>query len=784
MDRIETNIFPVANAADLIIRYRLCRIRGLHKGTEDYYRNRDSLHGLARKIRRPVTVIERNNNTYLVVPADVVALPSEYPLVRTIVTLEPSHEIYELDLAHMDDEGAPIGLNFLRFAIEGSLYNDPDLWRPQAGHAFYERRADTLKGGIHRYRGLKVRPTMCRNRAPGICVDLSTTYLAASPLPVTMSRDDFDRRYRGCHVIYHFGDLWYEITPTHLADQRLGDYRFLDQGRSRGLLDYILSHADKPLSPELTRLTGDESVVIYSSATGDERAAPSPLCYPVLSTDDLGREHTTSLSPPDERGAYFRSLLRKHLATLTLDKQPILPDMRPLQIKRRIFSVPEFRFGKGKVLAVKSGRNPDGVPLKDLGRARLNMLGDSKAGVYESDPLDHQVFILPRSVQDSFGPRFLEDLSAKVSEYLPGQSPYQPQIIVYDDTRSRRFAAQAEAILTAIEQARPRASYGVAMIHRPRDRNNGKEDPLAAFLTRKLRDDWDIRLAVIHADSSNRLYHAVTDGQGRRVYKPHPKCQGKLSGYLRNVVLNHVLLNNQRWPFVLASPLHAELTVGVDVKNNTCGLLAVGRHGSEVRFLPHTSKQKEQLLEAQFAAYLTEIVEAEASQRNTPIESLVVHRDGRVFASEIAGLQRATTRLRNDGALAVDAPIAVVEISKTSPVPVRLFVRTADGKLRNPQVGTWYRAGDDEAYICTTGWPFLRQGTANPLHIRRAWGEIPIDQLAEDLYALSTLAWTQPGTCSRYPITTRLNDRFLRGEAGEYDEDALAFAAYTEEDAA
>jgi hypothetical protein len=412
------------------------------------------------------------------------------------------------------------------------------------------------------------------------------------------------------------------------------------------------------------------------------------------------------------------------------------------------------------------------------------MLSDSKAGVYESDPLDHQVFILPRSVQDSFGQRFLEDLSAKVSDYLPGQTSYRPEIIVYDDTGSRRFAGQAEAILSAVEKTRPRASYGVAMIHRPIDRNSGKEDPLGAFLTRKLRDDWDIRLAVVHADSSNRLYQAASDERGRRIYKPHPKRRGRLSGYLRNVALNHILLNNQRWPFVLESPLHAALTIGVDIKNNTCGLLAVGRHGSEVRFLPRTSKQKEQLLEAQFAIYLSEIVETEANQRNAAIESLVVHRDGRVFESEIGGLQRATARLRKDGVLAAEAAVAVVAISKTSPVPVRLFSRAPSGNLRNPQVGTWYRAGDDEAYICTTGWPFLRQGTANPLHVRRVWGETSIEHLAEDLYALSSLAWTQPGTCSRYPITIRLNDRFLRGEAGEYDEDALAFAAYAEEDAA
>jgi hypothetical protein len=80
MDRIETNIFLIANAAELKTHYRLCRIKGLRKGNEDYHRNLDRLHGLARKIHRPVTVIEGNSEPYLVVPADVSTLPSEYPL--------------------------------------------------------------------------------------------------------------------------------------------------------------------------------------------------------------------------------------------------------------------------------------------------------------------------------------------------------------------------------------------------------------------------------------------------------------------------------------------------------------------------------------------------------------------------------------------------------------------------------------------------------------------------------------------------------------------------------
>jgi hypothetical protein len=42
------------------------------------------------------------------------------------------------------------------------------------------------------------------------------------------------------------------------------------------------------------------------------------------------------------------------------------------------------------------------------------------------------------------------------------------------------------------------------------------------------------------------------------------------------------------------------------------------------------------------------------------------------------------------------------------------------------------------------------------------------------------LAWTQPEGCTRDPITLKLNDRYLRDEATDYDADALDFAEFSD----
>jgi hypothetical protein len=60
-------------------------------------------------------------------------------------------------------------------------------------------------------------------------------------------------------------------------------------------------------------------------------------------------------------------------------------------------------------------------------------------------------------------------------------------------------------------------------------------------------------------------------------------------------------------------------------------------------------------------------------------------------------------------------------------------------------------------------------------------GPLPIEKCLEDIYFLSALALTKPDDCARYPVTIKLNDRFLGEEATEYDSDALEFSEESEE---
>src|SRR5258708_1458323 len=162
-------------------------------------------------------------------------------------------------------------------------------------------------------------------------------------------------------------------------------------------------------------------------------------------------------------------------------------------------------------------------------------------------------------------------------------------------------------------------------------------------------------------------------------------------GYLRNVALNKVMLANERWHFVLASPLQADLNIGIDVKQNTAGFTFVGRHGSLIRTICRESKQKEQLHPDQVKKYLIEIVREEAKESHSPTGTIVIHRDGRLWENERAGISGAFEALKSEGLVSSSARLAILEIPKTSQARVRLFDVTDVGNgspwIANPQVG-------------------------------------------------------------------------------------------------
>jgi hypothetical protein len=776
MSGLETNVFPILNLAELVTKYTLSRIRGLNAEQPEYFQNRQALiRKLSFTLRRPVTIIERDEEPWLVLPSDVAVPSSPFLLVRTAVYFDTPTDERSVDFSIRDAANDEIGRRFLQFLLQQPLTSNSHLWQPGAGRPFYERQTAEKIGQLLRYRGFSVRVVPTIDTGLALSVDVSHKVVGARPLPVHMSREQF-RQWRGPRCIYRFGYQWFEIRPTAFSSLTVSEERFLEDAKEWTLFDYIAAKSRKPIPAELANLPHDASVLYYSSNQGQQRSAPTGLCHQVYDThsNEVKRSHGATLLNARERRSLIQQFVIKYLQNVRFGNYTLKLADEPIRAPQKLFLMPDLEFGRDQVLSVRGTAHAQQVTLDRVGRRRLDLLRDPDAGFFIKESLDRQYLFLPQSIQDSCGSAFVRDLVAAAAELAQTKTVYQPVIVPYNDRGPRTFVHQGRAILEAADAQCQLPGYALVMIHPTTDQKARHHDQLSAMVIREL-NKRDIRAAVNHSSMSRQSYDLVAGRDGSPYYRIRPGSESRFRGYLRAVALNKIFLNNERWPFVLATPTHADVTIGIDVKHHTAGFTIVGKRGSLIRTILVSSSQKEQLLEDQVAKYIGEIIRKEALEPGISIRTVVIHRDGRVWPSELRGIAKAFRSLKKDGIVPPDVAYTILEIAKSAVAPVRLFDVGRDW-VENPQIGNYWIATDSDGFLCATGRPFARSGTVQPLHVRFVEGTMPFELCLEDVYYLTALAWTRPEDCTRYPITIKLNDRRLGDDASEYDQDALEFA--------
>lgn len=771
------NAFRIRGLESLSASYCLADVIGLDKEQVDYFRSIDRLTSLSRTLRRPVSFLELTSGPVIAFPEGT-PIPMTLDLGTRILSLQPRSETIEIDFTRSSGFD-PLRLRIVRFGIEEHLRGLHSFWQPGAGYAFFHRHPDQADRGVGLYYGSRLRPTVLPDGSLGLCVDKTSRLIATQPLPLELKREQFEDRWKGQRCVYHYGDGWYEIRAEMLARQAVGQFPIRLQGRVTTLLKFLLDTLPKPVSKEIANLDPSGSVIVYRNARGEERAAPTQLCYPIRDTDEIRRTSLgkATIVEPAERLAWSRDFVRDHLNRVVVGGSILVVDPEPVTVDHVDLAVPDLRFGGGKLLSVNGTQGAIRISLPDLGAKRLSLLEDPSAGILVKQRFDRQYILIPQTAAASFGPAFVSDITVAVQRLHPNGG-YRPEIITYDDTVRRNFTEQARAVNKALESL-PLPGFALVMIHRCKG-GKRSEDRLAAYVLRHAREYFDTIASVVHYDTAERFYEPGDPSvAGGRVYRIRREHADRARGYLRNVALNKVLLPNDNWPFGLDQPLHADLTIGIDVKANACCLVTVCERGRNVSSQVKVSKQQERLGAIQLCAYLTEVIGSEARRASAPIQRIVIHRDGRAWPSELSGARRAIEVLKKATVLPNDADLTVLEIHKKPSVPMRIFdtLGGANESPRKPRIGALYVPNASEAFICTTGWPFRQPGTPNPIHLQRVCGSLAIEDCAQDLFSLATLAWTRPEGCSRYPVTLRLADRFLTDEAADADEDGFSFGA-------
>ena len=775
---IESNVFPFLNLSELSTQYRLYEIKGLNRHAE-YYQNRQNLiHRLSNQLKHPVTIVELDEKPYLVVAADAPEPPKHYQIVRGIVYFISTGNILTLDYSLRTPQNDEICLRFLHFMVQSALFGNAQLWQPSAGEPFFEKTPYQFFDSLSLFRGFSVRPVFTESGGIGLCVDIQHKFISIEPLPKYLTEQAF-QQYKAKHCIYHYGHQWYEIQLSELSDLNVTEAMISDGNNSISLLDYAIKHCRKPIPEDLASIAQDAAVVHYFNNQNVDRMAIAALCHLVYDTANpvTQKYHPYTILKPYIRYSAIHQLVERYLQQIKFGNIVLKVASIPEKISLATFTLPDYRFGNNHRLSLRGTTGATQITLEQVGQKRIELLRSSNAGVFVQEQFDRQYLLLPQTVGDSFGFKFIQDLKKAVDQLYPAGGGYKPQIIYYPDRGFRTYVEQGRAILKTVQDSDLQPGYGVVMLHRtptlPR-----LHDPLSALVVRELKN-YELYVATIHSAMGQECYELRYNEHSQPFYTVRHQKYGKLQGYLRAVALNKVLLTNERWPFVLDTPLHADITIGIDVKQHTAGYIIINKDGSRIRTLPPiTSKQKERLSSNQVKACLIKILTKEAEQTAYPLLHIVIHRDGRIYECEIEGAKQAIAALKKEGILPEGAALTILEISKSAPASLRLF-DVIDRKkplpmVQNPQIGYYYITNND-GYLCSTGRPFLKQGTVKPLHIKYIEGKLPFELCLEDVYYLTALTWTKPDDCSRYSITTKINDRRLSEDASEYNEDALRF---------
>ncbi len=784
----ESNIFPIENLSALSADYRLLEIIGLNSTGDDYDINIQYItKKLSYSLRHPVIVIHREGIPFLIVKdeAEILeAIPNDGLEAKygDFVYFKDTDQVRFLDFESEDDSEKQIILRFLQFDLSGEIRKDPRLWQPRTGDAFYSKEPARNAGSnqVAIFNGFIPRVVALPTGGYGICVDITKKYMAKNPLRAHLSNAEFNNLKRQKRrLVYRYGKNWFEIKPDELSSLDISKYRFKRESGSVTLLDDIRKIYNGTMPPHLAKIPDSASVLVYRNNEKQPKGAVAAMCYATYDTEDreVSRLHRASIIPPFFRRKYSSTVISKYLNKLKHGNVQIQISTTPLSPDLGLFDIPDLQFNNDIILGCETSSKANlRVEKQKLGMERKKLLLSSKVGFYTNAPFTRQYILVPETIHNSFGNEkyFLKDLAAMVDKMHPTSSGWKPIVVPYDDRNKTNSLDIGLEIISKLGEntTMMREGYAVVILPSHLERNKKMHDETAALVVSECLNDYNVSASIMHTRILEKCYgHEEVNGESRYYIKrgENKKLERLYQGYLFGVAVNQVLLNNERWPFILATPLHADLVIGIDVKQHIAGFTFVDKYSKNILPAWDKSQNKEKLSSDQVSRILVENITKFAEFSDQPIKTITFHRDGRIFQTEKAGIESAIKLLVETGTLPPDTSYTVVEIPKKSKVPFRLFdvTKTFDiwkehednGKVLNPRMGTYALLNDYEAYVCTTGREYSKKGTSKPLYVKHISGSMPFKNVLEDIFFLSHLAYTKPDDCSRNPITIKMTDR-------------------------
>lgn len=761
------SLYPVEGIRGARLRYRLVEVCGAHGWEgDDGDHVEKNLNQLLKQVairqKAPVALVTRDEKRLLAVPADMEMTELDYALTPHVVTLNPHDETHEIDFSRLDDETGRIGDSFLAYHLRSPLMTDGSLWRAGPSMYFAKKPVNWKIDArdVDVFRGFAFR-LVWRGKELYLGLRVAHKYVDSAWLVDRCDGRTLDS-YRMRHFLYFFGNRWYPVQLLGYTGSGIQNAKFQPEpgGPIRNVHEYTLEKAGANPPNWIKTLNADSPGIQYRYPGKDGRFyGAAALCKLLLNTEDpaMRRAHRLSIMEPEERFGLMRELVERHFSKSVFGGAQIAVRPAALRVPPQTFAVPRQVFGRDKVLAVRSQEDPNGIELRDLGRARMSMLLDPEGGLAVAKSFDAQHLLAPEGLHRQITEDFKERIQKTVRQMTQMSFALNPVLFKAD---GRTLREQVLVVTSAVDNSGISHGHGIMILPRA-----AKKD-LHNFIKRKFLDR--LPLQCVSEEELHGFYALSTDN-GRVQYRVKPELESRYVSYLRYTALG-VLIANRQWPWVLEKRTHYDLYIGIDVLYNTAAFTFFADGGRLCFVRTYESKQKEKLSRSQIKTAIYENLKEMLASGSFRPRSIIVHRDGKTYHCEWKGFLDAVEDLKAEGRLSNDVKVGIIEIHKHSSLRARLVLEN-NGRLSNPQVGSWFTLSDIEGFVCTTGYPFRIPGTVNPLSVLIAHGELDIENVLRDLFWMSQLCWMVPDRCIRLPIDVKLCDDVLRSVAGYADED-------------
>jgi hypothetical protein len=361
-------------------------------------------------------------------------------------------------------------------------------------------------------------------------------------------------------------------------------------------------------------------------------------------------------------------------------------------------------------------------------------------------------FAYPVAIDAAACEQLAEDTAAAISALTGREVVAQPVPYSRVDDAIDRLHAAGSGVALVILNDEP-AAYHEVSYHLPR---------------------WRVKRVTeqVLLDHYEKLRRGVWDRRTQS-YNRH-RGKGRWQQFVRLITLDLLQLVDVI-PFRLADPGPYEAQIAIDVGHDrrhvTLSVLIARDDPAcpAFKFVTQTHRKPDTKHEAinprLLQDHLVTLLQDTLGSNGTPLRSLLVMRDGRLWEGQ--AIDQGVTTLRMSGCIATDARVDIVELHKDSLKNLRIWEVDEQGNVKNPLEGTLVLLDPKTALVTTTGVATLHQGTAEPLLLIANGRCSSVLDAGRATVAGSQLNWSSPGMCQRLPLPLKRSDEELTARAAQ-----------------